>query len=109
MDDGDDWTEVLIINRRNVTFNLDTGAKCNMMSAQTFNSLEIRCKLNKSTYKLVAYFGHKTAPLGKKSLTCVYKGQKHKREFEIVQQNVPAKLGKPTCTKLGLVKRVYMM
>lgn len=105
--DDDDWTQDLIINRRNVTFNLDTGAKCNVMSAQTFNALDIKGKRTKSTCKLVAYFGQ-TAPLGKKkSLTCVYKGQKHKIKFEIVEQHVPAILGKATCIKLGLVKRVY--
>lgn len=64
--DDDDWTQDLIINGRNVTFNLDTGAKCNVMSAQTFNARDIRGKLTKSTCKLVAYFGHKTAPLGEK-------------------------------------------
>lgn len=85
--DDDDWTQDLIINRRNVTFNLDTGAKCNVMSAQTFNALDIRGRREK------------------KSLTCVCKGQKHKIEFEIVQQHVPAIL--VTCIKLGLVKRVY--
>lgn len=88
--DDDDWTQDLIINRRNVTFNLDTGAKCNVMSAQTFNALDVRGILTKSTCKLVAYFGHKMAPLA----TCVYKGQKHKIEFEIVQQHVQQCLAK---------------
>ena len=107
MEDGDEWTEELKINRRKVKCKLDTGAGCNVMSADTFNSLDIGGKLKKSTCRLVAYFGQQSAPLGKRELTCVHKGQKHKIEFEITQQNVPAILGKKTCTKLGLVKRVY--
>ena len=77
------------------------------MSADTFNSLDIGGKLKKSTCRLVAYFGQQSVPLGKRELTCVHKGQKHKIEFEITQQNVPAILGKKTCSKLGLVKIVY--
>ena len=105
MEDGDEWTEELKINRRKVKCKLDTGAGCNVMSADTFNSLDIGGKLKKSTCRLVAYFGQQSAPLGKRELTCVHKGQKHKIEFEITQQNVPAILGKKTCK--CLVKRVY--
>ena len=56
MEDGDEWTEELKINRRKVKFKLDTGAGCNVMSADTFNSLDIGGKLKKSTCRLVAYF-----------------------------------------------------
>lgn len=101
------WTEQLRINKKVVTFKLDTGADCNAMSVKTLNALEVRGRLKASKSKLVAFFGEKTAPLGKKTLTCEYKGQKHNIEFEITQQDVPAILGGAICLKLGLVKRMH--
>ena len=65
------------------------------MSVKTF-----RGKLQASKSKLVAFFGQKIAPLGKRALTCEYKGQKHNIEFEITQEDVPAILGGATCVKL---------
>ena len=44
MEDDDEWTQELNINRRKVKFKLDTGAGCNVMSADTFNTLDIRGK-----------------------------------------------------------------
>ncbi|KAJ8358792.1 hypothetical protein SKAU_G00153170 [Synaphobranchus kaupii] len=107
IEDNEKWTENLIINSRNVTFKLDTGAECNVMSEKTFSSLDIRGRLKASNCKLVTYSGHKMAPLGKKALTCQFKGQKHRIEFEIIQQEAPAILGRATCQKLGMVKRLY--
>ena len=101
------WTESLIINSKIVTFKLDTGADCNAMSVNTFNALDVRGRLRASKSKLVAFFGQKIAPLGKRALTCEYKGQKHNIEFEITQEEVPSILGGATCVKLGLVKRVH--
>lgn len=76
--DEEMWTENLKINRRNVTFKLDTGAECNVMSENTYSSLGIEGKLATSKCKLVAYTDHKMASLGKKFISCEYKGQKHK-------------------------------
>ncbi|CAJ1049307.1 uncharacterized protein K02A2.6-like [Xyrichtys novacula] len=101
------WTESLRINNNVVTFKLDTGADCNAMSIKTFNALEVRGRLNASKSKLVAFFGQKIAPLGKRALTCEHKGQKHRIEFEITQEDVPAILGGDTCVKLGLLKRMH--
>lgn len=96
------WTEKLKINQKRVTFKLDTGAECNAMSVQTLNALDVKGRLRVSKSKLVAFFGQKVTPLGRRALTRVYKGQKHQIEFEIIQ-NVPAVLGGSTCLKLGLV------
>lgn len=101
------WTENLKINRKSVTFKLDTGAECNVISEKTYSSLDIKGRLSASKCKLVAYTGHKMTSLGKKLITCEYKGQKHKIEFEIIQKDAPAILGRDACQKLGLVKRLY--
>ena len=71
------------------------------------DSLDVGGKLNVSKSKVVAFFGQKIAPLGKRALTCQYKGQKHKVEYEITHEDLPAVLGGATCVKLGLVKRMH--
>lgn len=60
-----------------------------------------------SKSKLVAFFGQKITPLGRRALTYEYKGQKHQIDFEITTQDAPAVLGGDTCLKFGLVKRVH--
>lgn len=90
-----------------MTFQLDTGANCNVMSAETFNSLDIRGKLKKIHLQACFIFWPQDGAIGKKVLTGLYKGQKYKVVFEIVQQQVPAILGKASCIKLGLVKQTY--
>lgn len=37
--DTDRWSEVLLINEKKVTFRIDTGADCNVMSAKTLKTL----------------------------------------------------------------------
>lgn len=77
------------------------------MSNNMFKALNVRGRLRASKTKLVAFFGQKVAALGKRVLTCEHKGQKHKTEFEITQEDVPAILGGAICLKLGLVKRMH--
>lgn len=102
----DNWTETLKIYKRNVKVKLDTGAECNVPSESTYKTLNITGRLQKSSCKLVAYSGHKMEPLGKKAITCEYKGQKYRIVFEIIQNDAPAILGHAACQKLGMVKRL---
>lgn len=104
---NDMWTEKFKIKDKYVTFKLDTGADCNAMSFKTLESLGLSDALKTSTTKLVPFFGQKVAALGKKCVTCEYKGQKHKIEFEITKEEVSTILGAEACLKLGLVKRMY--
>lgn len=48
-------------------------------------------------------------PLGQTSMTCQYKGQKHKIDFEMIEKDALAILGRDTSTKLQMVKRLYSM
>lgn len=66
-----------------------------------------REKLKKSTCKLLTYSGHQMSPLSHKSLICMYKGQRHKVEFHIMEKDAPAILRLVTCQKLGMVKRTH--
>lgn len=46
-------------------------------------------------------------PVGQVQLTFTYKNQKHNIQFQVVDGNVPAILGRTTCEKLGMVWRIY--
>lgn len=58
-----------------------------------------------SSFKLVTYSG----PLGKTSITCVFKGQKHSIDFENMARDAPVILGRQTSTHLKMVKWLYSM
>ncbi|XP_056109383.1 uncharacterized protein K02A2.6-like [Rhinichthys klamathensis goyatoka] len=101
------WSELLKIRDKKVKFKLDTGAECNVLSLKTYNSLGITEKLSKSTCKLLTYSGHQMSPVGQNQLTCEYKGQKHIIQFQIVERDAPAILGRSTCQSLGLIQRIH--
>lgn len=98
--DQDRWSEELLINKKKITFHIDTGADCNVMSAKSFHMLDV--KLHASSCNLVAYSGHKMEPFGKMSITCVYKGGEHSIDFEIIESDAPAILGRETSTTCGI-------
>lgn len=102
------WTERLNINGQNVSFKLDTGAECNVLAERTFRSLGCNTTLmKKSGCKLVTYSGHQMSPVGKVTLTCKYKEIKHEIDFQIIDRDAPAILGRETCEALGMIKRVH--
>lgn len=101
------WTEKLKINGKDVSFKLDTGAECNVLAEKSYRSLETRAKLQVSSCKLLTYSGHQMSPVGKATLICKYKGKSHEVDFQIIDANAPAILGRETCEKLGMVKRIH--
>ncbi|MGH0139663.1 UNVERIFIED_CONTAM: hypothetical protein FKN15_030303 [Acipenser sinensis] len=65
--------------------------------------------MQKSCCKLVMYSGHQMAPKGKKTLKCHYKEKMYELEFQVIEENAPAKLGRSACLKLGLIQRVFKL
>ena len=88
-----DWGATVTINSQHVTFKIDTGAQCNVMSSDTYNHIS-RQPLMKSNAKLVAFGGHRLTSLGRATL------QSWTVEFEVLS-NV---LGLKTSTEMKLVK-----
>ena len=68
----EEWRATLILNDKNVSFKLDTGAECNVVSKEVYNSVSKQPPQRTRT-KLIAFGGHKLNPCGKAHLLCEYR------------------------------------
>ena len=91
-----------------VNFQLDTGAKCNIISHRVFNTLSRVSdkKMTKSRARLTSYSGHHIKTQGTTNLTCVCKKVEHNVQFFVTEMDSPAILGVEACQRLGLIERL---
>lgn len=102
------WTETLKVNNQKLIVKLDTGADCNVISVRDLDALKVdRSDIRKSGCSLVTYSGHKMSPLGQQRLECQYKDKLYTFEFQVIEQNTCAILGRESCNTLGVIKRMY--
>ena len=59
-----DWQTTIKVNERDITFKIDTGAQCNVMSKESYDKVSQQ-PLRKSMAKLVTFGGHRINPLGR--------------------------------------------
>ena len=100
----EDWHTTIKVNEHNVTFKIDTGAQCNVISKETYNRI-CQQPLRKSRAKLVTFGGHRMDSLGKAIILCEHKNKYSAVEFEVLSK-VSNVLGLKTSTQLKLVKRI---
>ena len=67
-----DWQTTVKVNEHNITFKIDTGAQCNVLSKETYDRI-CQQPLRKSHAKLVAFGGHRMSSLGKAVILCEHK------------------------------------
>ena len=103
--DDDEWRATVRLNDKPVSLKVDTGAECNVITKDLYDSICTRPP-HKTKTKLVAFGGHKLNPCGKATILSEYKGKYKVLEFMIVDGNVQNVLGKTSCSELKLVKRV---
>ena len=60
---NDEWVVNSEINDKTVNFQIDTGARCNVMSQDTFHSFGIKTALKPTSTKLTSFSGHKLKPI----------------------------------------------
>ena len=90
--------------KNGVSFKLDTGAECNVIS-KVYNTVS-KQRPQKTRTKLVTFGGHRPKPCGKAHVLSEYKGRYRVLEFMIVDGNVQNVLWKKSCSELKLVKQV---
>ena len=78
-----DWKTTVKLNDQDVTFKIDTGTQCNVLSKETYN-LVCQQPLKKSQAKLVAFGGHRISSLGKAVILCEHKNKYSAVEFEVL-------------------------
>lgn len=93
------------INGKPTEMKVDTGAKCNVMSLDTFRRLNISEQLvkQKKAASLVAYGGTRIETSGI-ARPCCSKEQNHSLPFFIVDRAVQPLLGFHACVDMGIVK-----
>ena len=105
--DMSEWYEEIMIHDKVVKFQLDTGARCNVMPLATFQMLGIKAEFTKSAAQLKSYSGHVIDVRGVTTMPCQYKDKLYQVKFYIVDRKVPAVLSAATCTEMGLVSRIH--
>ena len=93
--------------KKTVNFQIDTGARYNVMSQDTFYSVGIKTALKPTSKKLTSFSGHKLKPTGIVQLPCKIQGNNFDIDFYVVDSSVPSVLGWSTCREIGLIQRLY--
>ena len=102
------WYKTIEVEGVKVNFQLDTGAKCNIISHRVFKTLSRVSdkKMTKSRARLTSYSGHRIKTLGTTNLTCVCKNVEHNVQFFMTEMDSTAILGVEACQRLGLIERL---
>ena len=103
---NDEWIETISINNTDIRFQLDTGAKCNVISRSTFEKTQLEIPMCKPDAPLRSYSGHIINTVGVINLPCVYKENQYNIRFNVVEMETQPVIGAQTCTELGLIKRI---
>ena len=101
------FTSVKVKNAKGVTFQLDCGATCNLLSLKEFSSIMGDPKdlyLRKTSATLKMYNGTTMTPLGKCTLKCAKGEMSTDADFFITDEDVRPILGAELCQELNLIK-----
>ncbi|CAC5403290.1 unnamed protein product [Mytilus coruscus] len=103
----DEWTETINVNDVPVIFQLDTGAKCNVLSLHKLKTICSHPIITKQVSPLRSYSGHIIDTVGVINLRCSYKCQYHAVKFHILDRNVQSVIGAKTCEAMKLLKHIH--
>lgn len=101
------FTSVKVNDAKDVTFQLDCGATCNLLSLKEFSSIKGNPKdlyLKKTSAILKMYNGTTMTPLGKCTPKCVKGEMSRDADFFITDEDVRPPLGAETCQELNLIR-----
>ena len=109
--EDEQFHETVELEGTQVKFQLDSGAKANVISLKTYKSLKCRPlpPLRKTRTVLVSFLKHKLKPRREVALTTRYKDQVENVKFFVVNTEVESVLSGNSCLKLGLLTRVYQL
>ena len=106
VDADDKWSAELNVSETPVTFQLDTGAKCNVITCEKYNALDIAAPLSKPDNPLKSYSGHKIHTEGTAILPVQHNGNNYQLKFYVVDVKAPNILGERSCSDMNLAQRV---
>ena len=102
------WKEYIYVNQVPVKFKLDTASDANILPVNIFDLVkDSTTKMGKSNIRLKSYGGFTTKPIGEVTLRCSYKNKELDIHFVLVDYEASPILGAKSCSKFGLVKRLF--
>ena len=109
--EDEQFYEVIEVEDTEVRFQLDSGAKANVMSLSTYNNLKRRplAPLKTTNTVLISSSKHRLKPCGEVVLSAKYKDNFENVKFFVVEPEVESVLSGNICVKLGLLKRVHQL
>ena len=107
--EDEQFYEVIMVEDTEVRFQLDSGAKANVMSQKTYENLRRKPSLTKTNTVLISFSKHRLTPCGEVVLSAKYKDNVEDVKFFVVEPEVESVLSGNICVKLGLIKRVHQL
>lgn len=104
--DTDKWNQTLKVENHRLTFKIDTGAKCNTVTVDSFQQISHKVELAASKRILKTYSNHYIKPVGTATLNLTHKGITISEKFEIVNLKQENVISGETAEKLGLLARL---
>ena len=104
----DDYFHVTFqVNNHSLSVELDTGAKCNILSLASLKKLNEKYEIKPSNAIISGVHGKRVKAIGCVRLPCEYQGVTRFIDFQVLDsaKNVNL-LGRDDCVQFGLIKRV---
>jgi transposase InsO family protein len=104
---SNDWDVVFRVNDKLLKLEIDTGAKCNILSTDSLKNLGIEHVTKNSSTIIHGVHGKQVQSLGLVTLKCTYKEMSEYVDFEVLNGVKGLNLlGRHDCVRFGLVARV---
>jgi hypothetical protein len=100
---------VLSINGCKIKFQLDTGARCNVLSVSDYKRIRHKKQMKKPEVVLFSFSGHKLVPEGTITLDLRCKEEERKVKFHVVETQSTSIISGQTAEEIGLIKRIYQV
>ncbi|CAC5425304.1 unnamed protein product [Mytilus coruscus] len=81
--ESDTWCEDITVENVGINFQLDTGARCNVLNRTDFRRMKTNNVLSKPDSRLKSFSGHNIECDGRITLQVTLKNQKHEVEFYV--------------------------
>lgn len=104
---SDTWCEYITVRNTSNKFQLDTGAKCNVLNGSDFGSMKTHQQLRQPDSCLKSFPGHNIECDGMITLPITLKNKQHKVQFYVANTKSQSVLGAATCAEVRLIKRLY--
>jgi len=106
-EDVSDFNAVLDVNGKPLSVELDTGARCNILSRKSLERLRVRYQMKPSSLYIRGVHGKCVKAVGAVTLPCAYKGVLRNIEFQILDGSKEINLpGRTDCVNFGLIARI---